>query len=57
MKHVEYDIDELRSSVVELRSSLYRAGKTQQRLAEPSEWSVRANMAATILLAMLFLLL
>ncbi len=57
MKHVESDIDALRSSVVELRSSLYRAEQTQERLGEASEMSLRANMAATVLLAMVFLIL
>nr|WP_321444410.1 hypothetical protein [uncultured Cohaesibacter sp.] len=57
MKHVEADIDELRSSVVELRSSLYRAGQVQDRLYQPSELSLRANMSATLLLATLFLLM
>ncbi len=57
MKHVEADIDELRSSVVELRSSLYRAGQVQDRLIQSSELSFRANMSATLLLATLFLLM
>ncbi|WP_157967597.1 MULTISPECIES: hypothetical protein [Cohaesibacter] len=57
MNRVEADIDELRSSVVELRSSLYRAGQAQQRVGEATELSFRTNMAATILLAMLFLLM
>ena len=57
MKHVEADIDELRSSVVELRSSLYRAGQVQDRLDQSSELSFRANMSATLLLATLFLLM
>lgn len=57
MKRVEADIDELRSSVVELRSSLYRAGQAQQRAEDATELSLRTNMAATILLATLFLLM
>lgn len=58
MEQVQTDIDNLRTSVYELKSSLYRADRAHARFEqERSGMSVGANIAATSLLALFFLLI
>ncbi len=57
MKQVEAEIDNLRASVFELKSSLYRADRAHsdsQHVAGISPW---LNFAATGFLALFFLLI
>ncbi|WP_319388992.1 hypothetical protein [uncultured Cohaesibacter sp.] len=57
MKQVEAEIDNLRASVFELKSSLYRADRARARYQHVSGMSPWLNATATCFLALFFLLL
>ena len=57
MKQVEADIDNLRSSVFELKSSLYRADRAHSQRDDYGGLPLRVNLTATCVLALFFLLL
>ncbi|WP_319531649.1 hypothetical protein [uncultured Cohaesibacter sp.] len=57
MERVDSDIDNLRASVFELKSSLYRADRAHMREDVPSGLSPLVNLTATGFLALFFLLL
>ena len=57
MEQVEADIDDLRASVYELKSSLYRADRAHAQYHNPAGLSVLVNVTSTCMLALVFLLL
>ncbi|WP_157747831.1 hypothetical protein [Cohaesibacter sp. ES.047] len=57
MERVETDIDNLRTSVFELKSSLYRADRAQIRDDGSIGLRLGINVTATFVLALFFLLI
>ncbi len=57
MEQVEAEIDNLRTSVFELKSSLYRADRARMQYQDVSGMSPWLNATATCFLALFFLLI
>nr|WP_319513024.1 hypothetical protein [uncultured Cohaesibacter sp.] len=57
MEQVETEIDNLRASVFELKSSLYKADRARMQYQDVSGMPPWLNAAATCFLALFFLLI